>query len=91
MATCPPHHWLIDMEPLDDVYLARCKECRRRRRFPARIDHDSESVVTIRLSRNIVATLDPEGNKWVHPSSPSGCCSIWELDKAGRVALQYDF
>jgi len=89
MAICPPHHWLIDMEPLDDVYLARCKKCRRRMRFPARSDHDSKNVVTVRLSKNIVAMLDPGDSRWVQQRAPSEC-SIWELNKAGRVALQYD-
>jgi len=56
---CPPHHWNIDMEATNGVYLARCKKCGARTSFPAYIELDLEEAMHFTINHSIVINAEP--------------------------------
>jgi hypothetical protein len=59
MVSCPPHHWLIDREAIDNVCLARCKKCSEKNTYLASIERNSHNVNAIPVSNNTSIRLRP--------------------------------
>jgi hypothetical protein len=57
--TCPPHHWVVDMEATKGVHLACCRKCGARTGFPAYIESDWEEGIYFGMNRSVVSNAEP--------------------------------